>query len=169
MLYNVTSAKQPDASFRPRLLPAPTRQNGLKYQPGTFKHCPSFVFEVAVSNEDQERLLTDGNDKYFNENTSVQVWLGIELDLVNNIFWAGWGRRNLNGVGLRLMQQTEDNAGVTTFLPVYPYPQIPLVGQFIIPSSLIFHPLVLPAGVPLDLVIPLEDIRSKLEEGIDLL
>src|SRR5205814_4304582 len=85
MLYNATSAKQPDASFRPRLLPAPTRLNRLKYQPCTFKHYPSFVFEVAVSNDDQERLLRDANDKYFNENTSLQVWLGIKLDLTNNI------------------------------------------------------------------------------------
>ena len=169
MLYNAASAKQPDASFRPKLLPAPTRQNCLKYQPGTLKHYPSFVFEVAVSHEDRERLLTDANDKYFNGNTSVQVWLGIKLDLVNKIFWAGWGQRNLSSVGMRLMEQTEDNAGVTTFLPVYPYPVIPLVGQFLIPSSLIFHNLQLPAGMPSNLVIPLEEIRSKLEEGIDLL
>lgn len=65
-------------------------------------------------------------------NTSVQVWLGIRLDLANNIFWAGCGRRNLNGVGLCLMEQTEDNARVTTFLPVYSYPQLPPPGQFTI-------------------------------------
>ena len=150
MLYDAGHAKQPDASFRPRLLPSPTRQNGLKYQTGIFQHHPSLVFETAVSDESRERLPTDASDKYFNENTSQQAWLGVKLDLANNLFWAGWGRRNLTGMGLRLMQQAEDNDGLSVFLPIYPHPhpQLPIPGQFIIPSSPIFHPLALPAGTP---------------------
>lgn len=169
ILYNASSAKQPDGSFRPRELPAPNRQNQLRHQPGTFKPYPSFVFEIAVSNEDRERLLTDAHEKYFSETTSVQLWFGIKLDVTNNLFWAGWGRRSLTGAGLRLMEQTENEASIATYLPVYPYPQVALAGEFSMPSSLIFHPLSLPAGIPLNFVVTLEQIRSKLEEGIDLM
>lgn len=168
MMYNATSAKQPDSSFRPKNLPAPTPLNGLKYQPNTRKHYPTFVFEIAFTNESQNHLSTDANDKYFNADTSVQVWLGLKIDRTNNLFWAGWGRRNANGTGLWLIEQTEDNRGVATYLPVYPNPGIALPGQFTIPSTLIFHPLPLPPSVPSNLVIPIEEMRSQLEVGIGL-
>lgn len=58
-----------------------SRQNKLRYIPGTTEHFPAFVFEIAVTNEERQRLLTDANDTYFSIHTSVQVWLGVKLDI----------------------------------------------------------------------------------------
>jgi hypothetical protein len=148
-------------------MPTPSRQNSLMYQPGTNKHFPTLVFEIVVTNENRERLLSDAADKYFNVHTSVQCWVGVKVDLSQNTFWAGWGRRALIGYGLRLEEQTEDNNGVANFLSVYPYPQQAIVGQFTIPSTLIFHPLPLPPNIPAHLVINLEELRQQIELGID--
>lgn len=150
-------------------MPDPSHQNGLKYQPGTFQHFPTLVVEVAVRNEDRERLLVDAEQKTFNVSTSVQVWIGVKIDLAQNTFWAGWGRRALVGHGLRLEQQTEDATGNSTFLPIYPWPANNLFGQFSIPSRLILYPNLVPANIPGDLVITFEEIRSWIEFGIDLM
>jgi hypothetical protein len=88
-MYSATSAKQLDSSFRPKNLPTPTQLNGLKYQPNTTQHYPTFVFEIVITNEGRDRLLTDANDKYFDTDTSVQVWLGLKVDRTNNLLWAG--------------------------------------------------------------------------------
>ena len=145
------------------------RQNGLQYQSRSFQYYPTLVVEMAVTNEDRELLLTDVDQKYFHANTSVQAWIRVKLDLQHNIFWVGWGRRTNIGYGLRLEQQTEDEAGNATFVPVYPYPGPNLTGQISIPSALILHPNPVPAGVPDYLVITLDQIRSWIEEGIDMM
>ena len=150
-------------------MPNPSRQNGLKYQPGTFRHFPTLVVEIAIMNEDRERLLADADQKYFNANTSVQAWIGIKIDQTSNTFWAGWGRRALVGYGLRLEQQTEDEAGNSSFQPIYPWLATNLVGQFSIPSDLILYPNPVPANIPGNLVITLEEIRSSIEFSIDLM
>lgn len=49
-------------------------QNNLKYQPGTYRHIPTIVYEMALTNENYERLITDASQKYFNINTDVQGW-----------------------------------------------------------------------------------------------
>src|SRR5271154_5896410 len=166
MIYSPGNAKLPDASFLPRNMPPPDRHNHLMFQSNTQQHYPSLVFEVAVTHENRERLLTDASDKYFNPNTSVAVWVGVKVDIANNAFWAGWGRRANNGFGLRLEEQTEDNNGVTAFLPLNPPSLIP--GQFTIPSTLVFGPVPLPQNAPINFVIPLEQIRSEME-GCQLL
>jgi len=50
--------------------------------------------------------------QYFAVHTSVVIWVGVN-DLNQNLFWAGWGRRKLNGIGMRLEEQIEDATGVT--------------------------------------------------------
>ena len=157
-------AKQPDSSFCPVLLPAPTRQNNLMYQPNTTLHFLTLVFEMAVTNENRERLVSDAADKYFSVHTSVQCWMGLKIDINGREFWAAWGRRRLAGYGLRLEEQTEDVNGEAIFITVDP--PAPLVGQFTIPGALIFHPLSVPAGLTPNLVIPLEAIRSQVEIGL---
>src|SRR5271156_1978557 len=148
MVYGQGRAKLPDASYLPRNLPTPDRLNRLMYQPNTQQHYPSLVFEVAVASENRERLLTDAADKYFNANTSVAVWMGLKIDMGNNTFWAGWGRRANAGFGLHLEQQTEDQNAMSTYSPVHPQPQAPIPGQFDIPSALIFGPVPIPANAP---------------------
>lgn len=147
-------------------MPAPSRHNGIKLRPDTNTPYPTFVIEIAVSNEDRYRLLTDAETKYFHINTSICVWLGIKVRLKNSgdDFWMGWGRRRAIGYGLRLEQQTEDADGVTTYFPVKS--QTPLVGQFSIPSASIFHPIALPPTVPANFVLSFEGIRATIEWGM---
>jgi len=92
VIYQPGQEKRPDASFRPRNLPAPDGHNRLMYQPNTFRHFPTIVYEVAVTNENRNRLLSDANDKYFAVHTSVAIWVGLKIDLNFFLFWAGWGR-----------------------------------------------------------------------------
>jgi hypothetical protein len=92
--YQPGQEKQPDASFRPRDLPAPDGHNRLMYQPNTFRHFPTIVYEVAVTNENHNRLLSDANDKYFAVHTSVAIWVRVKIDLNQNLFWAGWVLRS---------------------------------------------------------------------------
>jgi hypothetical protein len=150
-------------------MPDPDCNNGLMYQPNAFKHFPTLVYEVAVTNESRNRLLTDASDKYFSVHTSVAIWFGVKIDLAQNAFWARWGRRNLNGTGMRLEEQTENANGVASYLPVYPYPAAALPGQFTIPSTLIYNPLPVPANKPANLIISIETIRAAIEKGIDLM
>ena len=169
VIYQPGHEKQPDASFLPRNLPDPDRHNRLMYQTNTFRHFPTIVYEVAVTDENRNRLFSDANDKYFAVHTSVAIWVGLKIDLNFFLFWAGWGRRNLNGTGMRLEEQTEDATGVASYLPVYPYPRVGLLGQFTIPSTLIYNPLPVPVNKPANLVIAIETLRVAIEEGIDLM
>lgn len=153
----------------PPNLPTPDRANGLMYQPGTFQHFPSLVYEVAVANEERERLLDDAANKMFSVHTSIACWIGLKIDLGNNVFWMGWGRRRLTGSGMRLEEQTEDDQSTAAYLPIYPYPQAALAGQFTIPSSLLFHPLPTPPNIPDEFVLELESVRAAIEQSIDLL
>jgi len=123
IIYNHSgSVKQPDSSFMPPNLPTPDRANGLRYQDGTFQHFPSLVYEVAVSNEDRERLLDDADKKTFSIHTSISCWIGLEIELQSSTFWMGWGRRSLAGYGMKLEEQTEDDQGVAAYFPIYPHP-----------------------------------------------
>ena len=128
---------------------------------------PSLVFEVAVRHENRERLLADASEKYIHPNTSVACWFGVKVDIANNVFWAGWGGRANHGFGLRLEQPTEDHNGVSAFLPVNP--PAPILGQFTIPSALVFRPVALPQNAPVNFVIPLEQIRSAIVERSSLM
>jgi hypothetical protein len=65
--------------------------------PGTTEHFPTFVFEIAVTKEDRERLLKDASDKYISK-------LDIATPGVHQ-FWTAWGMRALSGSELRLEQQ----------------------------------------------------------------
>jgi hypothetical protein len=122
---------------------------------------------VAVTHENRQRLLPDASEKYFHANTSVAVWFGVKIDIANNVFWAGWGRRANRGFGLHLEQQTEDKNGVTAFLAVTEPAPIP--GEFTISSALVFGGVGLPQDAPSNFVIPLEEIRKEIEEGINLM
>ena len=148
-------------------MPPPDRHNHLLFQPTTQRHYPSLVFDVAVTHENRQRLLTDVSEKYFHTNTSVAVWVGVKIDIANNVFWAGWGRRASQGFGLRLEQQTEDKKSVTAFLAVNAPAPIP--GEFTISSALVFGGVGLPENAPVNFVIPLEKIRKEIEEGIYLM
>jgi hypothetical protein len=44
-----------------------------------------------------------------------------------------------------------------------------LLGQFTIPSTLIYNPLPVPVIKQANLVIPIETLRAAIEEGIDLM
>jgi len=170
IIYNPSgSVKQPDSSFMPPNLPTPDRANGLRYQDGTFQHFPSLVFEVVVSNEDRERLLDDADKKTFSIHTSISCWIGLKIELQSNKFWMGWGRRRLAGYGMKLEEQTEDDQGVAAYFPIYPHPQIPLLEEFTIPSTLIFNPLPVPPTCPAEFVLAIESVRAAIEEGIDLM
>ena len=68
-----------------------------------------------------------------------------------------------------LEEQTEEATGVAAYLPVYLYPQVGLLGQFTIPSTLIYNPLPVPVIKQANLVIPIETLRAAIEEGIDLM
>jgi len=66
-------------------------------------------------------------------------------------------------------EQTADgNNGISSLLPINQPAPIP-AGQFTIPSALVFGPVALPPNAPVNSVIPLEDIRSEIEESIDLM
>lgn len=44
------------------------------------------VVEIAVTNEEQERMLNDADEKYFHVDTSVQCWLGVKFDIAQSLF-----------------------------------------------------------------------------------
>lgn len=147
-------------------MPQPSRHNGIKLRPNTGSPFPTFVIEIAISNEDRDRLLTDAETKHFHVNTSIFVWLGIKVRLRNSgdDFWMGWGRRRAIGYGLKLEEQTEDANGVATYFPVKS--MVPLVGQLTIPSSYIFSPVTPPLTVPANFVLSFEQIRATIEVGM---
>lgn len=163
------NGKQPDESFIPERLPAPSRQNRLRLQPNG-DYYPTLVLEVAVSNEDRARLLDDACRKYFTDKTSVNAWVGIKIDKTvvgGEVFWIGWGRRKLVGVGLKLEQQSEDGMGQVAFLPVnLPVGVQNLMGQIQIPSRLIFEPNPIPAAAPANFTLPFELVRTWIEKGL---
>lgn len=129
------------------------------------------MFECAVANENRDRLLDDAEAKHFHENTSIQVWVGLKVRLSQvqrgETFWIGWGRRRGIGYGLKLEEQSEDESGVATFLPVYTQGNVPLLGQLTIPTQLIFQPLQCPANIPANLVLLFEDVRLAIIEGLE--
>ena len=161
--------KQPDQSYTPDNLPPPSRNNKVKLQ-ANGDNFPSLVLEVAVSNEDRQRLINDACTKYLTETTSVKVWVGIKVDktvIGREVFWAGWGRRKLVGKGLKLEEQTEDDDGSTIFLPVaLPAGVQGLLGNLEIPSQLIFEPKDVPATSPPTFTLPFEDIRQWVARGL---
>ena len=162
-------SKQPDASFGPRGLPPPSRNNNIKIRPGSYSSYPTFVFEIAYANEDRERLLRDADEKHLSPNTSVNVWLGIKVQTSTTgiTFWAGWGRRKLVGNGLHLEEQTQDANGVSAYYPVQT--ENPLMRQLTIPSMYIFHPLPSPPHLPQSFVLSFEDVRQAIEDGLQWL
>ena len=114
--------------------------------------------------------MEDAETKYFSLETSVQVWIGLKarLSLVQNgeSFWIGWGRRKTIGFGLKLEEQSEDEEGVTAFLPVYTQGNAPMTGQLTIPSRLIFNPVQPPATVGANLITPYESVRLAIIQGL---
>jgi hypothetical protein len=131
------------------------------------------VFECAVTNENRDRLLDDAEAKHFHVNTSIQVWLGLKVRLSEvqhgETFWIGWGRRRSIGYGLKLEEQSEDEHGAATFLPVFTPGDVTLPGQVAIPTGLIFQPLPCPANAPVDLVFSFEDVRLTIIDGLGLM
>ena len=150
-------------------MPAPSRHNALKYRPDSQSIYPTMVFECAVTYESSERLLPDAEEKYFNINTNIMLWIGLKVMLNANQdsgeFWLGWGRRRAIGWGLRLEEQPEDANGVVTFLPIHS--QIPLAGGLTIPSQTIFAPLQSPATSPPNLSLAFEDVRQAISDGLE--
>jgi len=72
-------------------------------------------------------------------------------------FGPGLGEEETNRIRLRLVQQTEDNDGESEIYNGDALAHNP--GQFSIPTADIFHSPPAAAQVPLDLVIPLEQLR----------
>lgn len=106
--YVPGNTKSPDASFAPRdivIPPALPRPGSAR--PGYIgTPFPTLVFEVAVSNEDWERLKADGRNKAFSANTSIQVLVGVKVH-GRTFFQCFWGKRRhaVNG-GMRIMHAT---------------------------------------------------------------
>lgn len=171
LVYEAGHGKQADSSYIPRNLPPPSRHNQLKYRPNSQSPYPTFVFECADSNENRDRLLNDAEAKHFHINTSIEVWLGLKVCLSpvqgGETFWIGWGRRKNMGYGLKLEEQSEDEHGMASYLPVYGQDNVVLIGQLTIPTRLIFQPLQRPADVPLNLVISFENVRQAIIEGLE--
>lgn len=83
-------------------------------------------------------------------------------DSGNHSFWFGWGRRRPNEfVGLNLEQETTDVNGYRTMFPVHT--AVPLIGELVIPSQIIFSPAMLPPNTPLNCVLPFEDVRQMID------
>jgi hypothetical protein len=169
MTYADGHSKQPDSSFLPKNFPAPTHQNGIKHQPGTQQPFPTLCFEVAVTNEDRERLLVDAETKYFTGETSVCCWVGLKVvvqPVGGEVFWLGWGRRKTGSDGLRLMEQTENGNGEAGYLPVNLPAPLALTGSITIPLHLVF-PVNRPNNLT-DLVIAHEDVRQEIVAGLQV-
>jgi len=113
--------------------------------------------------------LEDADEKHFHVNTSIAIWLGLKILLSQTqggeTFWIGWGRRKVIGYGLKLEEQSEDENGIATFLPIYSQGNVPLIGQLTIPTHLIFQPLQLPANAPPDFVLSFENVRQAIIAG----
>jgi hypothetical protein len=98
------------------------------------------------------------------------VWIGVKVrlnaDRKSGIFWLGWGRRRAIGWGLRLVEQSEDDAGNATFLPIRSH--LPFNGGLNVPTQLILAPSQPPANCP-DLLITFEDVRQAILDGLSFL
>jgi hypothetical protein len=170
MFYELGSAKQPDASFIPQRMSTPMPQNGTKLQPRRVQPFPTLVFDVAVTNESRTRLLEDAEQKYFSANTSVNVWVGLKVDITRpgqEKSWVGWRCRQGAGYGLHVMQQSEgDGSGTAACLPVHlPIGVSGLNHAIRIPTVLIF-PDDVAANIPDFLIIPFETIRTEIEDAL---
>jgi hypothetical protein len=68
------------------------------------------IFECAVTPESQERLLSDDEEKYFNVDTKIMVWVGLTVKLNANQdsgdIWLRWGRCRMIGWHLRVEEKT---------------------------------------------------------------
>src|SRR5437762_12639418 len=73
-------AGEPDASFAPRGLPPPSRNNNIKIRPGSNPLYPTFVFEIAYPNGDKEGLLRDADEN-------------ISLPIQASTYGGGQGRK----------------------------------------------------------------------------
>ena len=128
---------------------------------------------MAVTNEALEKLLDDADQKHFSPVTSISVWCGINVKVCSRrgqeTFWCGWGRRKAIGYGLKLEEQTEDDAGMAAFLPVHLNRNATLNGYLTIPSNLIFPSLSPPTDATETLLISYEDMRKWIVEGLKFL
>lgn len=87
--------------------------------------------------------MEDAEAKYFGVETSVQVyWIGLKIRLSRmqnrESFWIGWGRRKTIGFVLKLEEQSEDDQGITSYLPVHTQDNVPMAGLLTIPSRFTF-------------------------------
>lgn len=151
--YHANSSKSPDLSFTPKDISIPPAMA----QPNTAKPgyaglaFPTVVIEVAHKHESWQRLFTDGQEKAFSRNTSVQILIGIKIYTSN--IRAFWGKRKLTGRGMDVMRVT---------------PKIrldrPTRSYFLIPSALIYWGTVAPPFVGANFRLKLEDIRKEVSD-----
>lgn len=138
------------------------------YQPGTQKHFPTVVVEVAYRNETRAQLSRDASTKYFQATTSIQLWIGFKISYDVNqqkmTFFVIWGVRNGNGIGLNEREYFQDGNGTEVCHLIFS--PIPLAGQFTIPSEHFFLPEQVPQNVPANFVLSYENIRLTLQGAL---
>lgn len=54
------------------------------------------MVEVAVNHEGPRKLRDDCH-RYFSNETSICIWIGIKVWVAGRKFWVGWGERSLTG------------------------------------------------------------------------
>jgi len=97
--YSALSTKSPDASFVPRDITSPPALAQPEWNNAPY---PTWVFEVAHSNEGWDRLKNDARMKAFSAQTSIQVFVGIKI--YSQHFRVFWARRSPVGHGMRIQR-----------------------------------------------------------------
>jgi hypothetical protein len=151
--------KRPDASYgiRPRALPNPPPP-WLKYLPNGDPY-PNVVLEVAVNHESPQKLKRDCH-RYFDNGTSVCVWIGIKVWVAGRKFWVAWTDRSANG-----------NRGVIhTNMRLPPHHHdinTPVNLVYHIPMQTVYGPgVAIPPNSPATLDIDCDAIRAIIQEFI---
>jgi Uma2 family endonuclease len=152
------SKKRPDASWRIRKSHIPNpRPTWIKLLPNNPYNLPfpSIIVEVVVNNESLA-ILEAFAQQYFAASTSVRVYVGVKIWLVEKRFWVGWGERRPNGTGCRL---TSNMAWPPNAWPIAN--PVDLVYQ--IPMTTVYGPgIPIPENAPATLDISVEEIRQEI-------
>jgi hypothetical protein len=172
-VYQVGSEKSPDQSYRPYNIQL---NLGARLVPGKNFVYPTFVIEIAKSNESYPELLRDCDSKHFSPMTSVMIWLGVKAFPTGTMKAVFKLRDLVQGFGY------DRNSGAET--PVLPLDQ-PTPIEFVLPKNFIFFavppplpptpfrlpgPYCLPPpvnpNIPIDdYFAPLDRIRARLYEN----
>jgi len=147
--------KRPDAPWRLRSDRLPNPPTWLTLDAENVPKA-SIVLEVAVTEKWDDFM--DDCQAYFRANTSIQLWVVVKVWVPVRKFWIGWAERAATGAGAVIHSQMVGTPNHTTYAN---------------PTNITYHIQVaiafgagvpIPAGLAVNIDIPVDDVRELLLE-----